>query len=243
MSLKKLFVIGLAMLSVAILVGCSALSDLNFVTGSGNTVTREFDLSDFDEVSIENAFQGTITRGDNYRVVVTFDDNLEDLLNVDVSDSRLTIGFTKPTAVTNANLSYEIIMPALKVVEASGASQAQIAGFSSGDALRAEASGASRIEGDISSGDADLNASGASTILLIGTGGDLRGEASGASTLDLTDFVTADADVVASGASRIIVNTTGRLDAEASGASNIQYQGQPTLGNIDASGGSNINPQ
>jgi len=59
----------------------------------------------------------------------------------------------------------------------------------------------------------------------------------------MTDFVTADADVTASGASHIIVNTTGRLDAEASGASNVDYLGQPTLGNISASGGSNVNPQ
>ena len=225
-----------------LLIGCSSLLG-NFVTGSGNPVTQEFDFSDFTEVSIENAFAGTITRGDDYRVVVTVDDNLVDRLKVEQNGNRVTIGFNEATAVTNADLTSEITLPALSGLEVSGASQAQIAGFTGDDELNIEASGASRVEGDISSGDADLRATGASTVRLIGAGANLSGEASGASTLDLTDFVTADADVTASGASHIIVNTTGRLDAEASGASNVDYLGQPTLGNISASGGSNVNPQ
>jgi len=243
MFIKKLLPVVLFLLGLVLLAGCSALSGLNFVQGSGNPVTQEFDFSDFTEVGIENAFAGTITRGDSYRVVVTVDDNLVDRLKVEQNGNRVTIGFNKTTATTNADLTYEITLPTLSALEVSGASQAQITGFTSGDELSIEASGASRVEGDISSGDADLTASGASVIRLLGTGGDLRGEASGASTLDLTDFVTADADVTASGASHIIVNTTGRLDAEASGASNVDYLGQPTLGNISASGGSNVNPQ
>ena len=54
-----------------LLIGCSSLLG-NFVTGSGNPVTQEFDFSDFTEVSIENAFAGTITRGDDYRVVAAY---------------------------------------------------------------------------------------------------------------------------------------------------------------------------
>ena len=49
--------------------------------------------------------------------------------------------------------------------------------------------------------------------------------------------------VEASGASTAIVNVSGRLDAEASGASKVEYLGEPTLGNIDESGASRVVPR
>ncbi len=244
MSTKRLSVIVSAALGLLLLAGCSSLRDkLNILTGSGNPVTREFDFSDFDEVAIENAFEGTITRGDAYRVVVTVDDNLLDVLEVGQNGNRVTLALRDATVVANANLSFEITMPALRVLEASGASRAQITGFDASEDLRAAASGASRIEGDINSGDANFNASGASTITLRGAGGDVQAEASGASTIDLSDFATADANVTASGSSNITVNTTGRLDAQATGASKVHYLGQPTLGTLDSSGSSSIDPR
>jgi hypothetical protein len=53
----------------------------------------------------------------------------------------------------------------------------------------------------------------------------------------------ADADVEASGASKATVNPSGRLDADASGASSIYYLGSPTLGKIDTSGSSTVKPK
>lgn len=227
----------LLLVALATLAGCDTIQ---LVTGSGNVVTREFDFSDFDEVDIGHAFQGTITQGDDYRVVVRIDDNLEDSLRAEQQGGRLSIGLEQLTTATNATLEYEITMPSLAALNASGASQAQLAGFSSGDAFSADASGASRIEGDVASGDLTANASGASTIALTGSGGNVRADASGASTIDLAAFTTADANVTASGASNVTVNTSGRLDADTSGASNVHYLGQPTLGNIEESGASNV---
>lgn len=218
-----------------LLTGC-----INITTGSGVPVSSEYDFTGFDAVAIEHAFKGTITRGDEFRVFVSVDDNLADRLKVEQDGNRLTIGFTETIAIGNANLRYEIEMPALTVLEMSGASQAEITGFASTDDFRATASGASRIEGDISSGDLDANASGASTIELTGSGGDARLDASGASTIDLSEFTTGDTNAQASGASTVTVNTNGRLDAGASGASHVYYLGQPLMGSIDESGGSSV---
>ena len=50
----------------------------------------------------------------------------------------------------------------------------------------------------------------------------------------------ADANVEASGASEVTVNASGRLDADASGASDVYYLGSPILGRIDTSGASSV---
>jgi hypothetical protein len=47
----------------------------------------------------------------------------------------------------------------------------------------------------------------------------------------------------ASGASTVTVHVTGRLNAHASGASRVEYLGDPRLGNIDTSGASSVRPR
>lgn len=239
--------LGVATLMIAMvsLVACNNLGIgmPTVISGSGDVTSQSYDFSDFDQVLISAAFQGTIEQGSDYSVVVRVNENLAQYLKVEQNGNSITIGLTPNTSINRGTLEYSIVMPTLKSIEASGASRAELTGFSSSESLRAEASGASRIEGDISSGVANIEASGASTIRLAGSGGDLRANASGASTIDLEQFAVDNANVNASGASRIVVNASGTLDAEASGASNVGYLGNPTLGNINESGGSNISSQ
>ncbi len=231
----------LAILTLVALTGCNVVGDV--VTGSGNVVTQEFDFTDFDEISLGHAFNGTITQGDTYRVIVQIDDNLVDRLVAEQQGSRVNIGLEPTTLTTQATMEVAITLPNLTWLEASGASQAQLAGLTTADDFTGRASGASRIHGDLAAGDLDLEASGASTIFLAGTGGDVRANASGASTIDLEEMTTANADVQASGASNVTVNLAGTLNAEASGASNVYYLGDATLGNINESGGSDVEPR
>jgi hypothetical protein len=67
--------------------------------------------------------------------------------------------------------------------------------------------------------------------------------AEGGSTVDLSKFSSTDANVSAGGSSDVTVNVSGRLDADASGASHVYYLGDPTMGEIDTSGGSSVEPK
>ena len=73
-----------------------------------------------------------------------------------------------------------------------------------------------------------------------GSASDIVIEGSGASRVELADFPLNNADINLSGASTGTVNLKGRLDAELSGASKLRYIGEPTMGNINTSGGSTI---
>ena len=68
-------------------------------------------------------------------------------------------------------------------------------------------------------------------------------DASGSSDVDLADFPGSDGTVDASGSSTVTVNLSGRLDADASGSSDVYYLGNPELGSIETSGSSNIRPK
>ena len=53
----------------------------------------------------------------------------------------------------------------------------------------------------------------------------------------------ADANIEASGASKVTVNASGRLDADVSGASHVYYVGSPSLGKIETLIGSSVEPK
>jgi hypothetical protein len=215
------------------------------LVGSGDIVTVEPDVADFDRLEISHAFETTITQGDVTSVVIRIDDNLEPYLRVEQQGRTLAIGLADEVGLgfLTATLEADITMPSLVALEASGASQAMLIDIVSGDDVSLDASGASRIEGELEAARLDLILSGASAASLRGTAEDLHLDASGASTADMERFPVADASVVVSGASSASVDVSGTLDVDASGASHVTYSGSPSLGEVNISGASSIDAE
>ncbi len=230
----------LVLAALVILAACQARLPVVGIVGSGRAATQTFDFSDFDKVELSDTFEAEIAASDSYMVEVTVDDNLVDHLQVEQQGNIVKIGLKPFTSVTNAHMQARISLPALASLDASGASRASVTGFRSDKNTQLNVSGASEIRGDMETGDLAADASGGSTLRLTGRGSAIRASASGASTIDLRDFTAGDADVDASGASRIELNTSGTLNAKASGASTVHYAGDTTLGQVDESGASTV---
>jgi hypothetical protein len=225
-----------------VLVTCVGLAlagcyPIGFKIGSGRLETREMDLAGFTGVNASHAFAVTITQDENYRVTVTADDNLWENLDVRVQGNTLHLGL-RPGSYNSSTLRAEVTMPSLDAVDVSGAASATLRGFADGGNFSGQASGASRIEGDLEAADVDLDLSGASRINLRGSGDALRVDASGASNAELRDFAVETAGVNLSGASRADINPSGSLDYSLSGASNLTYSGNVKVGRSETSGGS-----
>lgn len=232
----RIFVVFLA---VALLAGC--ITGIS-VTGSGNVVTQEKSITGFERVDASYAFEVEISQGETFSVVVRVDDNIVKYLQVVKQGRTLKIGL-KPGRIYDirkATMQAEVTMPELTGLDLSGASHATITGFKSTKALDLDLSGAGSLRGDIEAGNVRFDLSGSSNVTLTGSGQDVTIDASGSSDVDLTDFSVADADVDVSGSSTATVKPSGRLDADASGASHVYYLGSPTLGKIDTSGSSSV---
>ena len=224
---------------VALLAGCSSF-------GLGKVVTREEAFTSFDRVEVGNAFKVDITQGATYSVVVRFDSSFEQRLEVVKEGNTLKIGLKDEGSgvrIQAGTREVEITMPELTGLDLSGATQATITGFKSTKALDVGLDGASSLQGDVEAGDARFDAQGASEATLSGSGQNVTVAAEGGSTIDLAKFSAVDANASARGASEVTVNASGRLDADASGKSNIYYLGGPSLGEVDTSGGSSVEPK
>ena len=100
--------------------------------------------------------------------------------------------------------------------------------------------GASDYKGEVTANSIDIDGSGASSIELIGKVDDLAIEVSGASSAKLYNLTAKGAILRASGASNIGVTVTEILRASSSGASDINYKGNPTGKEWNTLGASNI---
>jgi len=147
----------------------------------------------------------------------------------------------------------------INALSASGASNVHLINTIESPKMRIKLSGASDFHGDIKAGTLDyklsgaseyvgkvtaanilIEESGASSITLEGAADDLSLEISGASDAKLYGLVTKGAVVHTSGASHAKVNVTEILKAVSSGASDIDYKGNPNVKESNASGASNI---
>ena len=245
---------------VVIIIGITMFTGCDTITGSGETVTWDMDYTDFSRIDISHAFNADITRSDTYLVRITIDEALYEYLEIRVRGDTLYIGLKPNTLYVDVTREAIITLPDLRRLELSGASTAGVAGFSAShdmdfelsgasrmelgdmeaDDTAMEASGASKITGEMNMADARFGLSGASTIEMEGSADDITVEASGASDVLLADLTIIDADVHLSGASKAVIATDGRLDIDLSGASRLEYIGKPKLGEINVSGGSTI---
>jgi len=208
--------------------------------GSGNLETKEYAFTNFTEVEIGSAFEFEIKQSSSYSINVTADDNVIHYVQVSKDGQTLTIRLRRVSFLGPVTLRASVTMPQLRGLTASGASHGTVSDFSSTEDLDITVSGASRVTGDITAGNAEFDISGASTIQLEGSANDMVADVSGASRFNLDDFTVNNADVDFSGASSGTINLDGRLDADLSGASTLWYIGEPTMGTIDISGASTL---
>jgi hypothetical protein len=210
------------------------------IHGSFETVTATSSEAGFTGVSVENACEATITRGDAYSVSVEINDNIEKHLNIENSNGTLYITLDNGHAYNNLTFKVTITMPVLESVSGSGASEIAVSGFDADNSLSVDLSGASKLSGDIGCADATFELSGASDVAITGSAGDISCDASGASTIDLRDFTCVDANIDLSGASDMRVNASGTISGKLSGASEVDYYGKPTVGSFNVSGASEV---
>jgi hypothetical protein len=216
--------------------GCAGI-----ITGSGNTITEIKNFSGFNEIEAHYGFQLELTRSSTFSVEITADDNVWEYIDVDKDGDRLRIRLKGNRIYNSVTLEAKITMPDLYKIDLSGGSQASITGFSSLQKLSINLSGGSEVVGDIIAADADFDLSGGSHVNLEGTADYLDVNGSGGSQLNLESFPVNNADINLSGGGSAAVNVDGTLDVNLSGGSHVTYVGNPTLGDIGLSGGSEVN--
>jgi hypothetical protein len=227
--------------------------------------TKNFNISGFKRIHIKFAMEAEIVRGDDYSVSVSGSDTLIDNIDVYLEGDKLVLGYNLNLislfAAPFTRARARIVLPELRELKIVGAARCSLHGFNSADDFNLQVAGASRLEIDEMSvgntkwelagashlngrlkvqGNMGIKVSGASRVRLAGSAADLDLDASGASHFELEELALKNARVRLVGASRGLVKVEGKLEVELEGASNLEYLGQATLGDVKVSGASTI---
>lgn len=183
--------------------------------------SKAFEFSDFTEVEGEEDVRISISVGKPWKVRVFGPDREE--IQMERNGKRLII-------ISEEELDEDtrvvIEMPTLSALRLSGAAECEILDFSQGN-LEYRLSGASHLSFKGVAKDILSEASGASQVLLNGSAVSITHEGSGASQLEADGLEVKQADLEVSGAAHAEIKVLETLNAKASGASSIEYAGNP----------------
>ncbi len=203
---------------------------------------QERNVKGFHGIKVSHAIDVYISQGNEEGVAVSAKtDEYRDLIRTEVQDGILKIWYDERSwKGGNKNLKAYVSVKDLDMINASGACDITVAGSLKTKDLKLVLSGASDFKGTVEAEFINADINGASDIVMKGNVAGLKIEASGASSFKGFDLQSEKCEVKASGASDINVTVNKELNAEASGASGINYKGGGMIRDIKTSGASSV---
>ncbi len=178
--------------------------------GSGRFVTEARAVERFDSIAVSGAGHAIVTPGDVESLEVMAEDNILPLVDARVVNGRLVLGMRAGTGGTSSHgITYRVVVRDIRDIVASGGSEIDVPGI----AVRQLA----------------VSLSGASTLTASGSADRLEITVSGASRCRLSELSARAVVATLSGASTAFVRVTDSLVVTASGASLLEYLGNPTV--------------
>jgi hypothetical protein len=207
---------------------------MKFVLFSSSNLKITITMPQLINLSVTGACNGTATGFDS-------NSNLEIYLSgASRLDANFKAGITKLDIYGDSRITGNLTAADTEII-LSGASDLNMT-MQTGNMV-ITASGSSDIRGSLQAADCQFNLSGASTCNISGAAGKTVIAASGASDFISSGFTVQTADVKLTGASDASIRVNGTMNVDISGASTLNYSGNPTIGKIDISGASKMNHQ
>ncbi|MFZ4583322.1 MAG: GIN domain-containing protein [Paludibacter sp.] len=180
----------------------------------------------FTSIEVSDNIEVELTQDSVKQFVVSAPENVHSQIITEVIDGKLKIYTEK--FLLNFPVKIKINTDSIYEIRGSGAAQISTTSTFKSPYLAIKLSGASQSDLNFEvSGDTQVDLSGASNANIEGTSLKLNIDASGASKFNGSSFISKQATVEASGASKIDTHATESLDAHASGASEIDCEGSP----------------
>ncbi|MBK0383434.1 DUF2807 domain-containing protein [Pedobacter sp. SD-b] len=209
------------------------------IKGSGNQKTEERSIPEFSKIEFEGNIKLTLYQDDNTSMNITSDDNILKEIKTSVDGDVLKIKIKGNYCDLGP---IEIVLHTKKInkIDASGSAEINSATAIKSDNFELDLSGNSNVNLELVTGRLDVQSSGSAAINLKGQARENNLEMSGSTQLEAFDLVVGDYNIKSSGSSDCKINVLNSLNVKSSGASNIQYKGNPKTVNNDKSGSSDL---
>jgi hypothetical protein len=202
-------------------------------------ITENHKMADFKQIDISGGFKVNLKQDSSMAVSITADDNLMKYIRTSDDDGRLHI-YTKKNLCGSGELVINIGVKDLEKIKTSGAVDINSDGKIVTKDLSFELNGASQVNMELDAANVTTEGSGAAEIHLKGQASSSKISLSGSGKIYAFDFVVGSYDIETTGASHCEINVLHDLNVNTTGASDIQYKGNPSNVNSHKTGASTL---
>jgi len=210
--------------------------DGNGIRASENRITGTFD-----KVKSSGSFDVYITKGDDYEVIVSAEENVIPFIETRVSDGILKIETEDHTSIRN-DIPMEIFIttPELEGLKLSGSGTISTDYFES-DKMDIIVSGSGDIITACDALEVEVSISGSGSVIISGNAKDAEFEISGSGNIKAANLSAEDCISKISGSGDVWISVDNFLDARISGSGNVFYYGEPQIDEKISGSGNVIN--
>ena len=229
---------------VAIIIGisiyCVSCVTFSSIKGDGNLTTLKETVSTFEKINSFGSAEVRFHTGEEYQVVVTIDENLEEYVEIFAKNNVLNIGTKSGSSISPTKFTVDVYCPTLIGVSVSGSGSFKNTDKIITSTFESSVSGSGRIEGIVECDNYSARISGSGKIMVYGASNDINISVSGSGNFNGSELNTKSATVSISGSGSANVCVSDNLKARISGSGNINYSGEPVV-NSSVSGSGRIN--
>lgn len=202
----------------------------------------------FHGVSVSGGIDLYLSQGDEAVAVSASKTEYRDRIRTEIENGILKVyydgkGIRNFMGGGNTNMKVYVSYKTLSNLVASGGCDVTVDGAIAGKSLRLNITGGCDFRGKVDVDELNVEQSGGCDVDISGRASTVKVVASGGSDFNGYNLTAEVADLVASGGSDIEITANKEISANASGASDISYRGNPSVKNSHASGASSVSPK
>ncbi|SRX55028.1 head GIN domain-containing protein [Aequorivita sp. CIP111184] len=230
----------IAVIGAAILLSSCNLNIITGENGNGNVVTQERNvIENFTEVKGSAGLDVYLTQGDENKIVVEADENLQQYIETDVENGRLHITTSENIGRSKAKKVY-VTYKEINTVEAS--SGADVTGNSviKSENISLKSSSGADLKVEVFTKNLTAKTSSGADLEVSGKASSLIADASSGSELNARDLLVISCNAEASSGAEVTVNVKDNLETKVSSGGDVNYYGNPVSVNSNESHSGNV---
>jgi hypothetical protein len=238
--MQKLLSLFVLFIGLCFSVQVSAQWGWSGVKGNGNVVTETRSIkSDFEEVKVSTGLNVFIKQGNDIKVVVKADENLQEIIITEVRGNALKI-YAEKGIKRAEKLDVFVTMPVLTKLVASAGADAYIKEVFKTEEIVLSTSSGADINANIKAKSVDASTSSGSDIKVYGETDYFKGSASSGSDLNARELRSKVAKAEASSGADLTITATEEIKAHASSGGDVTYYGKPSKVDTSESSGGDV---
>ena len=210
------------------------------ITGSGHVVTKERNLEPFTKIEVSQGLDCEVTQGNDQKVEIEADDNLQDGITTTVTNGVLKISSKYNNFINVKSKKIRVQIPVILGLETTSASSLVTKNIIKGNIIYLKSSSASNLDAKIEADKIILEATSGSDLNIEGKALELTTASSSGSSIDAENLLANDINSQSSSGSTTIVNPILKLKAHASSGSSIEYSKTPKSLVIEENSGGSV---